>query len=112
MKQSYDRLGDKALEKLNAISSTNSGVEDVSEKPTEAKRDLYQLLRDNAKNDEDLRNLWDEVTTVPQWVDWDQISRGQDVFHRYGVPIVTGLVLQSLLGGMVNLPVHEAGKCS
>jgi hypothetical protein len=38
-----------------------------------AKRDLYLLLRDNVEKDEKLRQLWDEVNTVPDWVDWDQV---------------------------------------
>ena len=128
MKHSYDILGEQALERLNAISppprsalprnnlsnrAPKEGVRvpDNSEEPPEAKRDLYVLLRDNAENDEVLRKLWAEVTTVPQWVDWEQISRGQEVFYRYGGPALTGLAFQSLLGGMVNLLVHEAGRC-
>jgi hypothetical protein len=48
------------------------------------KRDLYALLHDHAFDDEKLGQLWNEVNTVPDWVDWDQIARGQDVFYRYG----------------------------
>ncbi|KAF4542966.1 Tat pathway signal sequence [Lasiodiplodia theobromae] len=63
-------------------------------------RDLYALLRDNADKDEKLGELWREVNTVPAWVDWEQIKRGQDVFYRYGSAALTGLAYQSLLGGM------------
>jgi hypothetical protein len=63
-------------------------------------RDLYALLRDNHPSDPKLHELWTEVNTVPTWVDWEQISRGQDVFYRYGGPALTGLTYQSLLGGM------------
>jgi hypothetical protein len=38
------------------------------------KRDLYALLRDHASDDEKLGELWNEVNTVPHWVDWDQIG--------------------------------------
>jgi len=100
MKFSYDRLGEAALDRLNEISppprsalprnstkyaeaapSSERSVEAVDSPP---KRDLYILLRDNADKDETLAKLWKEVNTVPEWVDWDQIARGQDVFYRYG----------------------------
>lgn len=70
-------------------------------------RDLYALLRDHADSDETLQLLWTEVNTVPDWVDWDQIARGQEVFYRYGGPAVTGLAYQSLLGGMGAARVVE-----
>ena len=127
MKHSYDRLGEQALERLDLIcppprsalprnsrkhSERQKGIpntkEDikkdiVKEADTESpKRDLYLLLRDNAANDKVLGALWTEVNSVPEWVDWAQISRGQEVFYRYGGPALTGLAFQSLLGGMVT----------
>ena len=118
MKQSYDMLGEKALEKLDSIYTrprsafrrTSIGDEanpvlnshSTCEKPAEGKRDLYALLQQNFINDEVLGQLWAEVNTVPSWVCWDQIARGQDCFYRYGGPVLTGLAFQSLLGGMVN----------
>ena len=106
MKQSYDMLGEKALEKLDVISPPpraalplrSTGDQD----PVESKRDLYILLRKNALDDETLGSLWNQVNAVPSWVCWDQIARGQDCFYRYGGPILTGLAYQSLLGGMVK----------
>ena len=119
MKQSYDLLGEKALERLDIVSPPprlalpRSSIRDevkpalsshgTSEQPPEGKRDLYVLLRQNAFNDEVLGQLWVEVNTVPSWVCWDQIARGQDCFYRYGGPMLTGLAFQSLLGGMVKL---------
>lgn len=119
MKQSYDMLGEKALEKLDRISPPpSSGLprslvrneakpefnsHGTGEQAPEGKRDLYALLRQNAFNDEALGQLWVEVNTVPSWVCWDQIARGQDCFYRYGGPVLTGLAFQSLLGGMVKL---------
>ena len=44
---------------------------------------------------------------MPDWVDWAQISRGQDVFYRYGGANLTGLAYQSLLGGMGAARVVE-----
>lgn len=123
LKYSYDILGEKALEKLDALSPSphsfvSRKVPQVEETPNEkkpactedskenktvmiAKRDLYVLLRDNAQTDAVLDELWTEANAVPSWVDWDQVARGQDVFYRYGGPALTGLAYQSLLGGLV-----------
>ena len=120
MKQSYDTLGELALNKLNAISpppwsstqangarhdDTHNGSTVSDSKET--KRDLYALLRENAENDEVLRRLWTEVNTAPSWVCWEQVARGQDCFYRYGGPALTGLAFQSLLGGMGATRVVE-----
>jgi hypothetical protein len=48
-------------------------------------------LRDHAEDDPKLNELWTEINTVPEWVDWDQIQRGQDVFFRYGLPILNAV---------------------
>lgn len=114
LKYSYDVLGEECLNRLDAISppakptvrttgeltdtEKDSGVPPSSSKAQ--KRDLYVLLKDHAHEDEKLQQLWNEVNTVPDWVDWDQIARGQDVFYRYGGATLTGLAYQSLLGGM------------
>lgn len=127
LKYSYDDLGEEALKRLDAISghlnsltapklpgglkgsqgdrsAPHQSVEANSN--AKAKRDLYVLLRENADNDAVLGELWAEVQTVPHWVDWVQVARGQDVFYRYGGPAFTGLAYQSLLGGMVRIPNH------
>lgn len=120
MKFSYDRLGEEALERLNIISPpapyvkshqpTNTGSAEnadvkLSSRALEqpVKRDLYELLRSNAANDRVLGRLWEQVNYVPEWVDWDQIERGQQVFYRYAVGALTGLAFQGLVGGMVLL---------
>jgi hypothetical protein len=116
LKYTYDTLAEECLDVLNelvppppvTIKSTRSeGNIEVSSQKLKDKtpgvkpnRDLYLLLRDNAEKDEKLRQLWTEVNTIPEWVDWDQIARGQDVFYRYGGATLTGLAYQSLLGGM------------
>jgi len=127
MKQSFDELGGEALERLDAISqapqsllprTTSAGFEERSrgkcgknspgkeDSFTAPKRDLYIILRDNAQDDPVLGQLWTEAHTVPSWVNWDQVARGQDVFYRYGGPVLTGLAFQSLLGGMVSFVSH------
>ncbi|KAG7294369.1 hypothetical protein NEMBOFW57_004440 [Staphylotrichum longicolle] len=69
--------------------------------------DLYEILSQRAHEDETLRELWDQVNTVPDWVDWAQIERGQKVFYRYAGPSIVGLTFQSLLGGMGSPRVVE-----
>ena len=106
LKYSYDTLGDEALKRLQVLSKRFSKPEshnDPSSDTYKHSEDHYTLLKENANKDEVLRQLWKEINTVPTWVSWDQISRGQDCFYRYGGPMLTGLAFQSLLGGMVRL---------
>jgi hypothetical protein len=99
LKYSYDVLGEECLNRLDAISPPVTGGLPRSRSRTPAranaepppKRDLYALLRDHAQKDEKLGELWQEVNTIPQWVDWDQIARGQDVFYRYGGVALTAV---------------------
>jgi len=124
LKSSYDVLGEQCFERLNEISpSPRSGLprrhnqarrtQDVKEEQDRDHRDhrdhrdLYLLLKDNQESDPKLSELWKQVNTVPEWVDWDQIARGQDVFYRYGAANLTGLAYQSLLGGMAAPRVVE-----
>jgi len=115
MKFTYDTLGEECLNRLDIISPPTTGElpRNRSRLPTKEhrgplpKRDLYVLLRDNASSDEKLGELWEEVNTIPEWVNWDQIARGQDVFYRYGGVALTGLAYQSLLGGMGAARVTE-----
>lgn len=122
LKYSYDELGEECLEILNTISpppvKKPVNLDDEKERQGETnkdsthedkrdekvanppKRDLYVLLRDHRGEHAKLAELWDEVTTIPDWVDWEQIARGQEVFYRYGGANLTGLAFQSLLGGM------------
>lgn len=149
LKQSYDVLGEKVLERLDEISppprkelprnskrqfneevvpsnlhtesdrgnppgaaaaapssTTGGGPSTASKVP---QRDLYALLKEHAAtgNDPLLTEFWKDVTTVPDWVDWNQIARGQEVFYRYGGACLTGLAFQSLLGGMGAARVVE-----
>lgn len=116
LKFSYDILGEQALLRLDEISpperstlprrssqhagvSETTGAKPKSGCPSQG-RDLFTILKENHENDETLGKLWDEIHTVPEWVDWNQIARGQDVFYRYGGAAITGLTFQSLLGGM------------
>ncbi|KAE8387164.1 hypothetical protein BDV23DRAFT_161863 [Aspergillus alliaceus] len=105
----YDKLVDECLERLDEISppdSIRAETPGTSEVRT-PKRDLYSLLEKHAKDDPKLEQLWSEINNVPDWVDWEQIKRGQEVFFRYGHPILNVLSFQSLLGGMGSPRVVE-----
>lgn len=123
LKSSYDVLAEECLDRLNAISPPQLGslprnsneklatvpgtTEEKKEPLPVPKRDLYALLEEHHESDPKLDELWREINTVPDWVDWEQINRGQDVFYRYGGPALTGLTFQSLLGGMGAARVVE-----
>jgi hypothetical protein len=125
LKHSYDVLGEECLDRLNAISPPPKGTlprnkslqtessqtigtsDDKKEAPPVPPRDLYALLVEHHASDPKLDELWQQINTVPEWVDWAQIERGQDVFYRYGGPALTGLTFQSLLGGMGAARVVE-----
>ncbi|KAG0043269.1 hypothetical protein BGZ83_011643 [Gryganskiella cystojenkinii] len=47
--------------------------------------------------------LLDQLMTVPDWVDWDKIQRGQQVFLKYVLYISIGLIHYSITGGF-NAP--------
>lgn len=70
-------------------------------------RDLYELFCEHHTEHPKLQELWGEVNTTPEWVDWDQIARGQDVLYRYGGAAFTGLTYQSLVGGTAGARVAE-----
>jgi hypothetical protein len=114
---SYDVLGAECLDRLDAISPPGSPRpsskpatgDDTAEKPSQhtARRDLYALLEEHHASDPKLDELWSQINTVPSWVDWDQVQRGQDVFYRYGGPSLVSLTFQSLVGGMGGRRVVE-----
>ncbi|GAB7352807.1 hypothetical protein MBLNU459_g3424t2 [Dothideomycetes sp. NU459] len=127
LKYSYDVLGEEVLNRVNEISPPPSElprnqsrtpekpsettfsekVEGEKASPQKPRRDLYALVKEHAHTDPILERFWKEVNTVPSWVDWEQIARGQDVFYRYGGANLTGLAYQSLLGGMGAARVVE-----
>ncbi|KAL2868165.1 oxygenase MpaB family protein [Aspergillus lucknowensis] len=93
-RQQYDELGAAALERIQAIRQESQN------KST----DVYEILRDNHENDPVLTRFWDEVHTVPSWVDWDQIARGQQFFYRYAVASVVGFALQGFMAENAVVP--------
>ncbi|KAI8634199.1 hypothetical protein F5Y19DRAFT_203555 [Xylariaceae sp. FL1651] len=110
MIHSYDTVATEAVERIDeimpppyAMSPPKDGNIEGAIKPDGEKkprRDLYELMQEFAPKDEKIGKLWAEINTIPEWVDWEQIERGQKVFFRYGGPAITTLTFLSLLGGM------------
>lgn len=65
-RERYDSLADAALVRLNAL---------------RGKRDLYTTLQQEQHTEREplLAELWRQAQSVPEWVDWDQIARAQEV---------------------------------
>ncbi|KAK0705373.1 hypothetical protein B0H67DRAFT_557994 [Lasiosphaeris hirsuta] len=128
---SYDKLADDCLDRFdelttsldtrsitlkdNGVANPDSGTDPSSHPPPDGKEkkkgcphpDYYTLLRNHHSSDPTLDRLWTEVTTVPDWVDWTEIERGQKVFYRYAGPATVALTFHSLLGGMGSRRVVE-----
>ena len=96
LRYNYDELGAAALEKLQAIYAKNDKAKDL--RGAGERLDMYGVLRDNHDADPVLQKFWNELHTVPEWVDWDQIARGQKFFYRYAAANLTGFALQGFLG--------------
>lgn len=111
LRYEYDELGSEVVEKLQAISKQKQQEDGTSR----ARTDLYALLQDNYENDETLKKFWDEVHTVPEWVDWAQLERGQRFFYRYAPANLMGFALQGFMGensaasGVVEVLVRTGG---
>ncbi|KAF5005750.1 hypothetical protein FDECE_7822 [Fusarium decemcellulare] len=104
---SYDKLATDALDRLDDISPPTSKVWRCPHGAGDGQRDLYVLLQNYASSDEVLGQLWKEVSTVPEWVDWEQIERGQRIVYQFSGQILLGLLYKSLLGGMGAYRVVE-----
>lgn len=97
---SYDELATTALDRLDEIAPPQTKGWRCPGAEGPGQRDLYALLEEHASEDPVLSKLWAEITTVPEWVDWDQIARGQRLLYQYNGQILLGLLFRSLLGGM------------
>ncbi|KAI5289378.1 hypothetical protein KEM54_003972 [Ascosphaera aggregata] len=94
LKFSYDKLADDCLLRLKTLLSSNKAGTSI------CRSDLYTLLKKHRDRDETLIRFWNEVHSVPDWCNWEQINRGQECFHRYSLAIARALKSHSLVGGM------------
>ncbi|QMW44143.1 hypothetical protein G4B11_007563, partial [Aspergillus flavus] len=96
LRQQFDTLGAAALERLQFIRS--SLLEDSKAKGTSPpSNDLYTILRDHHRKDAVLTRFWNETHTVPDWVNWEQLERGQRFLHRYIIANIVGFALQGFV---------------
>lgn len=84
----YDKLAVDSLNRIDAISPP--GPKDGRKCPM-SQRDLYALLKEHSSSDETLGKLWSQVTDIPDWVDWEQIERGQKVVYQYHGQMLLGV---------------------
>lgn len=85
---SYDKLATDALDRLDILSPPTSTNWKCHGKGS---RDLYALLEQHHASDEVLGELWNQVITVPEWVDWDQLKRGQQVLYQFSGQMLLGV---------------------
>lgn len=112
LKHKYDEVGSKAADALDALfppPPPRAGwYAKTKEQDPQPDRDTYALIRDNFEKDERLSDLWSEVNSIPEWVDWDQIKRGQDVFYRYAPAAIAGFAFNGLLATTVSIVVQTS----
>lgn len=112
LRYKFDELGSEVVEKLQEIAKREK--EENPEK-AQGRLDLYALLRDHHDEDETLGRFWKEVHTVPDWVDWEQLERGQKFFYRHAAANIMGFALQGFVGensaasGVVEVLVRTGG---
>jgi len=86
---SYDEIASNALEELLNVPGDNG---------------LYERLERQHASKPELGRLWESTMTVPPWVDWTQLERGQLVFSRYLIPILVGFGFQGFVGEIAAAP--------
>jgi len=86
LQSEYDVLGNSALERLQEIQLATG------------EKDLFTTLRDNYATDDTLSAFWTETHTVPEWVNWAQIDRGQRFFYKHMAANFVGFALQGFMG--------------
>lgn len=91
----HDELGSAALEKLQAIAAREKTESGVAISPF--KLDMYTILKEHHDEDDTLTELWNELHTIPDWVDLKQIERGQRFFGRYALANSTAFALQGFI---------------
>nr|pir hypothetical protein B5O22.200 [imported] - Neurospora crassa [Neurospora crassa] len=109
---SYDKLTDDCLDEIDALgllSSSSSSSSSSKSSPSQNSHqcplhhyqpiDFLHLLLTHHPSSPSLSTLWTHLTTIPAWVSYPSIVRGQAVFYRYVGPAITSLTFHSLLGG-------------
>lgn len=93
----HDELGSATVNKIQDIHQREQEArKQRGDQP--AKMDMYAILQANHEHDETLSKFWAEVNTIPDWVDWVQLQRGQRFFYRYALGNLIGFAFQGFVG--------------
>ncbi|GAB7336840.1 hypothetical protein MBLNU13_g00012t2 [Cladosporium sp. NU13] len=84
LKWEYDIIASEAVHRLRSVCG-NQG-------------DLYHQLEHLHTSDPVLDKFWQITRTIPPWVDWQQLGRGQTVCKRYAIPMLIGFAFQGFAG--------------
>ncbi len=114
LRSSHDKLGSAAYEKLKDIIAQITASENEQGISTHNHHavDFYTILRDHHREDATLDELWNELNSVPEWVNWKQIERGQKFFARYAVANITSLLFQGFLHGNAVSVITLSPNCA
>ncbi|KAJ8603459.1 hypothetical protein MRB53_042156 [Persea americana] len=96
LRHACDDLADQCLQELE-IKLGVDAYEHLREKVTGLDKEKYPRSLE----------FWKQLHTLPEFVDFEQIRRGQDVFFRYIGAALTGLLNDSLLGGFGARRISE-----
>ena len=94
LRHTHDELASQALERLLLL----AGLDQASCGHGKGKKDLYTTLQEHHASDPILAEFWNQTISVPDWVDWPQIERGQTIFYRHAVANIVGFALQGFIG--------------
>ena len=93
----HDELGSATVNRIQEIQRREQEARTQQGDPS-PKLDMYETLKANHKHDETLHAFWTHVTTVPEWVDWTQLERGQRFFYRHALGNIIGFAFQGFVG--------------
>ncbi|KAF4984009.1 hypothetical protein FZEAL_714 [Fusarium zealandicum] len=97
LRHEFDELAANAVREIQQIYATEKAFAEQTGLPV-AKLDLLDTLSQHHHSNDILSQLWQEVYTVPSWVDWGQLQRGQRFFYRYGLANMIGFAFQGFVG--------------
>lgn len=110
LRQHYDTAGDEVIATFEQCKLAGPGGSGQK-----CGADSFAVLRRERYGNAFLGHFWDDINSVPDWVDWHQIERGQEVFYRYLPASIAGFVLQGFVGenstasGVVEVLVRTGG---
>ncbi|PVI02313.1 hypothetical protein DM02DRAFT_613008 [Periconia macrospinosa] len=93
----HDELGSATVDKIQEIHAREQEARKEQGEQVE-KLDMFATLKANRDRDGTLNEFWNQVNSVPEWVDWEQLERGQRFFYRYAVGNIIGFALQGFVG--------------